>query len=64
MDEKGIMYAAFHRFYGALQNLQKFSVDNNLIDNITSLDNFFSAFRSTTFVLQWFCCAYRLQEYL
>lgn len=52
MDEKGIMYAAFHRFYGALQNLQKFSVDNNLIDNITSLDNFFSAFRSTTFVLQ------------
>lgn len=52
MGKKGIMYAAFHRFYGALQNLQKFSTDNNLIDNITSLDNFFSAFRSTTFVLQ------------
>lgn len=46
------MYAAFHRFYGALQGLQKFSVDNNLIDNIVSLDNFFSAFRSTSFVLQ------------
>lgn len=52
MGEKGIMYAAFHRFYGALQNLQKFSTDNNLIDNIVSLDNFFSAFRSTTWVLQ------------
>ena len=52
MSEKGIMYAAFHRFYGTLQNLQKFSIDNNLIDNIVSLDNFFSAFRSTSFVLQ------------
>ncbi len=41
MDEKGLMYAAFHRFYGALQNLQKFSADNNLLDNITSLDSFF-----------------------
>lgn len=46
------MYAAFHRFYGALQNLQKFSTNNNLIDNIVSLDNFFSNFRSTTWVLQ------------
>lgn len=52
MSEKGIMYAAFHRFYGALQNLQKFSTDNNLIDNIVSLDDFFSAFRSTSFMLQ------------
>lgn len=52
MDEKGLMYPAYHRFYGALQNLDKFSTDKNLIDNIASLDAFFSAFRSTSFVLQ------------
>lgn len=52
MDEKGLMYPAYHRFYGALQNLDKFSKDKELIDNIVSLDDFFSAFRSTSFVLQ------------
>ncbi|MGI5881088.1 MAG: hypothetical protein ACOX6L_11005 [Syntrophomonadaceae bacterium] len=52
MGEKGLMYSAFHRFYGALQNLDKFSTDKDLIDNIANLDAFFSAFRSTSFVLQ------------
>lgn len=56
MDEKGIMYAAFHRFYGALQNLQKFSVDNNLIDNITSLDNF--CIQVYNICSSVFCCSY------
>ena len=61
MDNKGLMYPAYHRFYGALQNLEKFSTDKDLIDNTVCLDNFFSAFRSTSFVLK---CSLAHTEYL
>lgn len=61
MAEKGLMYSAFQRFYGALQNLDKFSTEKDLIDNIASLDDFFSAFRSTSFVLK---CSLTPTEYL
>ena len=52
MNNENLMYSAFHRFYGALRSINAFSLENDLIDNISSLDNFFSSFRSTTFVLQ------------
>ena len=52
MENKGIMFTALQRFYGALSNLNKFSSANNLIDNVVCLDDFFSCFRSTSFVLQ------------
>lgn len=60
MDNKGIMFTALQRFYGALSNLDKFSLANNLIDNVVCLDDFFSSFRSTSFVLQ---CALKHTEY-
>lgn len=60
MKDKGIMFTTFQRFYGALSNLDKFSLANNLIDNIVCLDDFFSSFRSTSFVLQ---CALAHTEY-
>lgn len=53
MDNKGIMYTTLQRFYGALSNLDGFSTANNLIDNVVCLDDFFSNFRSTSFVLQY-----------
>lgn len=52
MDNQGIMFTTLQRFYGALSSLDKFSSANNLIDNVVCLDNFFSCFRSTSFVLQ------------
>ncbi len=52
MANEDLMYSAFQRFYGALQSIDAFSFERDLIDNVSSLDNFFSSFRSTTFVLQ------------
>lgn len=60
MNNKGIMFTALQRFYGALSNLDKFASANNLIDNVVCLDDFFSSFRSTSFVLQ---CALAHTEY-
>lgn len=54
------MFTALQRFYGALSNLDKFASANNLIDNVVCLDDFFSSFRSTSFVLQ---CALAHTEY-
>lgn len=60
MNNKGIMFTPLQRFYGALSNLDKFASANNLIDNVVCLDDFFSSFRSTSFVLQ---CALAHTEY-
>lgn len=54
------MFTTLQRFYGALSNLDKFSSANNLIDNVVCLDDFFSSFRSTSFVLK---CALTHTEY-
>lgn len=40
MNNKGIMFTALQRFYGALSNLDKFASANNLIDNVVCLDDF------------------------
>lgn len=47
-----IMYGAFQKFYSALSNLRKFDKEKDFFNNISCLDNFFSEFRSITFVLQ------------
>ena len=41
MNNKGIIFTALQRFYGALSNLDKFASANNLIDNVVCLDDFF-----------------------
>lgn len=49
---RGLLYSALQRFNNALENLDLFRKEKDLIDNIGYLDNFFSNYRSTTFVLQ------------
>jgi hypothetical protein len=50
--EKSLLYPAMHKFYSALNSLDQFEKGNNLFDNISHLDNFFSEYRNITFVLQ------------
>lgn len=49
---KGLLYPAMHKFYSALNSLERFQKGNNFFDNISYLDNFFSEYRNITFVLQ------------
>lgn len=49
---RGLLYSSLHRFNNALENLESFQKEKDIIENIGYLDNFFSNFRSTTFVLQ------------
>lgn len=51
-DKKSLLYPAMHKLYSALLNLEKFEKGNNLFDNISYLDSFFSEYRNITFVLQ------------
>lgn len=48
----GMLYPAMQKLYSALNSLDKFSKENNFFDNVSSLDAFFSEFRSITLVLQ------------
>lgn len=48
----GLLYPAYQKFYSALKNLQRFDKENNFFDNVSSLDSFFSEYRSITLVLQ------------
>ena len=52
MENNCICCNALQKFYSALKNLKSFSVNNDIIDNISALDCFFSEFRNITFVLQ------------
>lgn len=47
-----LLYPAMQKLYSALSSLDKFSKENNFFANISSLDTFFSEFRSITLVLQ------------
>lgn len=49
---RGLLYSSLHRFNNALENLESFQKEKDIIENIGYLDDFFSNFRSTTFVLQ------------
>lgn len=46
------MYPAYQKYYSALCNLKRFGIEKNFFDNISSLDNFFSEYRSVTLVMQ------------
>lgn len=51
-NSRGPLYPALHKFYSALNSLEKFEKGTNFFDNISYLDNFFSEYRNVTFVLQ------------
>ena len=51
-NTKGLLYPALHKFYSALNSLEKFEKGTNFFENIAYLDNFFSEYRNITFVLQ------------
>ena len=51
-DKQCVCCNALQKFYSALKNLNNFSTNNDIIDNISALDCFFSEFRNITFVLQ------------
>lgn len=51
-NTKGLLYPAYHKFYSALNSLDKFEKGTNFFDNISHLDNFFSEYRNVTFMLQ------------
>lgn len=51
-NSRGLLYPALHKFYSALNSLEKFTKGTNFFDNISCLDNFFSEYRNITFVLQ------------
>ena len=46
------MFSSFQKFYSALNNINRFRLENNSFENTSYLDNFFSEFRNITFVLQ------------
>ena len=48
----GLLYPAYQKYYSAIGNLKRFRIENNFFDNISSLDNFFSEYRSVTLVMQ------------
>ena len=50
--EKDVFSNALQKFYSAMKNLKNFSINNDIIDNISSIDCFFSEFRNITFVMQ------------
>lgn len=50
--EKDLFSNALQKFYSAMKNLKNFSINNDIIDNISSIDCFFSEFRNITFVMQ------------
>lgn len=51
-NSRGLLYPALHKFYSAINSLEKFEKGTNFFDNISYLDNFFSEYRNVTFVLQ------------
>lgn len=48
----GFMYPAYQKFYASICSLMRFNKEKDFFDNIASMDNFFSEYRSTTLVMQ------------
>ena len=46
-----ILQPAYQKFYSSLININRFRLENQLFENISYLDNFFTEFRNITFVL-------------
>ncbi len=51
-NEECPTYGLLQKFYSALKNIEEFSISNDLFDNVSLLDNFFSEFRNITFIAQ------------
>ncbi|WP_164875588.1 hypothetical protein [Apibacter sp. HY039] len=51
-NRSSLLYPAMHKLYSALRSLEHFNKGNNLFDNISYLDIFFSEYRNITFMLQ------------
>lgn len=47
-----IVSVMLQKFYSALKSLEEFGANGDFYDDVSSLDKFFSEFRSITFVLQ------------
>ena len=47
-----VVFPALQKYYSSLNHIAHFYYDNDFCDNISSLDAFFSEFRSITYVLQ------------
>lgn len=59
----GLMYPAYQKYYSAICNLKRFGIEKNFFDNISSLDNFFSEYRSVTMVMQNFWLIHHTWKY-
>lgn len=40
-ENLALLYSAYHKFYSALVSLERLNINNDLFDNISSLDTFF-----------------------
>lgn len=49
------MCSVYQKYYNSLLQLDKVNIKNNLFENITYLDSFFSEFRNITFMIQSNC---------
>lgn len=47
-----VLFPALQKYYSALKSLDSFGLSGNFFDDVSSLDTFFSEFRSITFVIQ------------
>jgi len=47
-----LSFGILQKFYSALRNIESFQTNNDIFENISLLDNFFSEFRNITFVAQ------------
>ena len=52
MQNHKIIYPALQKYYSALKALNEFGVNNDIFDDISNLDIFFSEFRNITFMIQ------------
>lgn len=52
MDNHELIISCLQKFYSSLKSLNSFGTNNNLYDDVSDLDTFFSEFRNITFILQ------------
>lgn len=52
MEKHSIIFPTLQKYYSTLKSLGNFGLSGNFFDDVSSLDTFFSEFRSVTFVIQ------------
>lgn len=63
MQDKCLLYPILQKYYNSLKNLSELNTQQDLFENITKVDAFFSEFRSITFVMQKVFSTPELKEY-